>query len=77
VISDGVFYSSVWDVAVVPAWQRGGVGRALMERVLIKLVNDRIPHITLYSEDHAVNFYKKLGFSIDLQTFSAMAYNGR
>ncbi len=36
--SDGVLSATVWDVAVNPAWQRSGLGRALMERLTKKLV---------------------------------------
>ena len=39
----------VWDVAVAPAWQRGGLGRALVERLTASLVEDGIPTITLYA----------------------------
>lgn len=38
--SDGVFNATVWDVAVLPSWQRGGLGRALMERIVKALVED-------------------------------------
>jgi GNAT superfamily N-acetyltransferase len=31
--SDGVLSATIWDVAVHPAWQRVGLGRAMMERL--------------------------------------------
>jgi ribosomal protein S18 acetylase RimI-like enzyme len=48
--SDGVFTATIWDVAVAPAWQRVGLGRAMMERLTRGLVEDGIPNITLYAE---------------------------
>lgn len=45
--SDGVLSATIWDVAVAPAWQRAGLGRALMERLTARLVADGIPTITL------------------------------
>lgn len=47
--SDGALSAVIWDVAVAPAWQRGGLGRALMERLTASLVNDGISTITLYA----------------------------
>eukprot|EP00899_Mesostigma_viride_P018938 jgi/Mesvir1/27045/Mv20741-RA.1 len=35
--SDGVFHATIWDVAVDPAYQKRGIGKALMERMLLKL----------------------------------------
>jgi len=74
VISDGVFYASIWDVAVVPSWQRIGLGRGLMERLLQKLVDDGIPLITLYAERDVVGLYEKLGFKSDQRGMTGMAY---
>ncbi len=45
--SDGVLSATIWDVAILPAWQRSGLGRALMERLTARLVQDDIPTITL------------------------------
>ena len=46
-MSDGVFSATVWDVAVLPSWQKYGLGRAMMERLTAKLVKDGIPTIAL------------------------------
>lgn len=74
VISDGVFYASIWDVAVVPSWQRIGLGRGLIERLLQKLTADGIPLITLYAERDVVGLYEKLGFKSDPRGITGMAY---
>ncbi|KAI8468200.1 MAG: hypothetical protein J3K34DRAFT_378299 [Monoraphidium minutum] len=63
--SDGVFSATIWDVAVAPQWQRSGLGRAMMERLTLGLVEDGIPAINLYAEPQVVDLYKKLGFKED------------
>ena len=35
---------------VLPSWQRDGIGRGLMERLIASLVGDNINAITLYAE---------------------------
>lgn len=47
--SDGALSAVIWDVSVAPAWQRGGLGRALMERLTASLVQEGISTITLYA----------------------------
>lgn len=47
--SDGALSAVIWDVSVAPAWQRGGLGRALVERLTASLVHDGIATITLYA----------------------------
>ncbi|KAI8466646.1 MAG: acyl-CoA N-acyltransferase [Monoraphidium minutum] len=75
--SDGVFNATIWDVAVAPAWQRSGLGRALMERLTAALVADGIPTISLYAEPKVVGLYKKLGFQSDVQGIKGMAFQRR
>ena len=59
--SDGALTATVWDVAVAPAWQRGGLGRALMERLTRGLVADGL-RVALYAEPGVVGLYRRLGF---------------
>lgn len=47
--SDGALSAVIWDVSVAPAWQRSGLGRAMMERLTASLVHDGISCITLYA----------------------------
>eukprot|EP00798_Chlamydomonas_sp_ICE-L_P009764 gene9764-7639_t len=75
--SDGVLSATIWDVAVLPAWQRIGLGRALMERVTERLVLDEIPTITLYAEPVVVTMYEKLGFTKDPEGIRGMAFQRR
>ena len=61
--SDGAFNAVIWDIAVLPAWQKVGIGRGLIERTVHALCQDGIDHITLFSEPNVVSLYRKLGFS--------------
>eukprot|EP00882_Tetradesmus_deserticola_P008157 GHRQ01008596.1.p1 GENE.GHRQ01008596.1~~GHRQ01008596.1.p1 ORF type:complete len:262 (+),score=88.88 GHRQ01008596.1:305-1090(+) len=72
--SDGVFSATIWDVAVSPAWQRSGLGRAMIERLTQQLVQDGISTITLYAEPQVVGLYKKLGFVDDPEGIRGMAF---
>lgn len=72
--SDGVLSATIWDVAVLPVWQRSGLGRAMMERLTRKLVEAQIPTITLYAEPTVVALYEKLGFVKDPEGIKGMAF---
>lgn len=72
--SDGALNATIWDVAVSPAWQRSGLGRAMIERLTHSLVQDGISTITLYAEPQVVGLYKKLGFVDDPQGIRGMAF---
>ena len=50
---------------VHPAWQRGGLGRGLVERLVAALVADGVNAVTLYAEPNVVHMYEKLGFLQD------------
>lgn len=72
--SDGSLAATIWDVAVLPAWQRNGLGRGMMERLVGSLVDDGIPTITLYAEPTVVRMYEKLGFQKDPDGVRGIAF---
>lgn len=72
--SDGALSATIWDVAVAPAWQRGGLGRGMVERLTASLVQDGISTITLYAEPNVVGLYEKLGFVQDPQGIKGLAF---
>lgn len=72
--SDGALSATIWDVAVNPAWQRGGLGRGLVERLTASLVAEGISTITLYAEPGVVGLYEKLGFVKDPQGIKGLAF---
>ncbi len=58
-ISDGEYQSAIYDMAVAPAYQGKGIGKAIVEALL-----SRLPRgvITLYVSPGKTSFYKKFGF---------------
>jgi len=72
--SDGALSATIWDVAVNPAWQRGGLGRGLVERLTASLVDEGISTITLYAEPGVVGLYEKLGFVKDPEGIKGLAF---
>ena len=50
---------------VNPSWQRSGLGRAAVERLISSLAEEDISIITLYAEPKVVGLYEKLGFLKD------------
>lgn len=58
-ISDGVYYASIFDVAVLPAYQRKGIGRLLMHEL-----EKAVPGLRIYLTATFGNepFYEQLGY---------------
>jgi ribosomal protein S18 acetylase RimI-like enzyme len=57
-ISDGLYQAAVYDVAVVPEFQKKGIGTTIIQNIL-----DRVSqcNVILYSALGKEEFYKKLG----------------
>lgn len=60
VLSDGVYYATIHDFLVAPNWQKQGVGRLLLNKVLTKL--QYIPTVMAPALPSSVGFYEKFGF---------------
>ncbi|HEY3318348.1 MAG TPA: GNAT family N-acetyltransferase [Coriobacteriia bacterium] len=56
-------------VAVSPAWERRGVGSALIEAALVKAVELGMTDVWLNARLTAVPFYQKLGFRVTSGVF--------
>ena len=55
----------IWDIAVLSAHQRKGLGKALMDKAIENCIQNTIPEILLdvtVDNHKAFNFYNKLGF---------------
>jgi GNAT superfamily N-acetyltransferase len=62
-ISDGVTYAVVFDVVVLPGWQRQGVGTQIMQYLLDRARAD-VHSVILYAIPGREGFYEKLGFRL-------------
>lgn len=58
VISDGAYQAAIYDVAVVPEFQRQGFGTTIMRNILIRLPQC---NFILYASPDKEGFYEKLG----------------
>jgi len=58
-LSDGVSHSAIFDIAVLPEYQRRGIGRQIMEALQTEAPDTRF---MLTSSFSAVEFYRKLGY---------------
>jgi len=58
-ISDGVYQAAVYDMAVIPDYQRQGIGTIIMENILKKISDC---NIILYAAIGKEGFYKTLNF---------------
>ncbi|HUN56371.1 MAG TPA: GNAT family N-acetyltransferase [Smithella sp.] len=57
-ISDGAYQAAVYDIAVVPDFQKMGIGRMIMEKILERLSGC---NVILYASPGKEDFYRKLG----------------
>ncbi len=74
VIGDGGKFFYVQDVAVLPDYQKNGVGRLIMDR-LLAWISANAPHepfVGLFSTDVAQNFYGHYGFAENREVLSGM-----
>jgi GNAT superfamily N-acetyltransferase len=57
-ISDGVYQAAVYDVAVVPEFQKNGIGTLIMKEIL-----ERLPgcNVILYAAPGKEEFYRTIG----------------
>lgn len=58
-ISDRISYAAIFDVVVAPEFQRRGIGKHIMQRLMREA---EAPNIVLHSVPGKEPFYAKLGF---------------
>lgn len=60
---------SIGRMAVLEAWRKKGVGRCLLRQVLKEAKNRRVNQVSLNAQAHAIDFYRKFGFSVTGEEF--------
>jgi len=58
-ISDGVYQAAIYDCAILPEFQRNGIGTTIMNHILSRLSRC---NIILYASPGKEGFYQKFGF---------------
>lgn len=64
VLSDGVFYASIWDVVVLPEYQNKGVGKKMMSKVIKKIRGKKFKFVGLFDGSGRPKFYSSMGFVV-------------
>lgn len=59
--SDGVYRATIWDVVIDPRYQGAGLGRKLVETVLMHPHLNRVEKVYLMTTNQQ-KFYEKIGF---------------
>ena len=57
-ISDGVYQAAIYDVAVIPEFQKKGIGTAIIKNILDRLSQC---NIMLYASPGKEEFYRRIG----------------
>lgn len=65
--SDGIFRATIWDVAIHPDYQGAGLGRRLVETVLMHPHVRRAERVYLMTTNHQ-RFYQRIGFEENSST---------
>jgi ribosomal protein S18 acetylase RimI-like enzyme len=60
--SDGIYRATIWDVVVHPDYQGAGLGRKLVETVLMHPHVNRVERVYLMTT-HQQSFYQRIGFA--------------
>lgn len=71
-VTDFAYWLFVTDLGVDRAWERQGVGRALMKAALEEAGGEKDVAVYLVANEHAIPFYEKLGME---KADSVMQYN--
>jgi ribosomal protein S18 acetylase RimI-like enzyme len=71
--SDGVYRATIWDVVIHPDYQGAGLGRKLVETVLMHPHVHRAERVYLMTT-HQQTFYKRIGFR-ENSTTTMVLYN--
>jgi N-acetylglutamate synthase-like GNAT family acetyltransferase len=63
-ISDGTYYGTLWDIAVHPQFQKLGVGKLIVARLLAKCRRLQLKMVGLFTALHNRQFYESSGFAM-------------
>jgi N-acetylglutamate synthase-like GNAT family acetyltransferase len=65
--SDGIYRATIWDVVIHPDYQGAGLGRRLVETVLMHPHVNRVERVYLMTTNQQ-KFYQRIGFEVNSTT---------
>lgn len=65
--SDGIYRATIWDVVIHPDYQGAGLGRKLVETVLMHPHVNRVERVYLMTTNQQ-KFYERIGFEVNSST---------
>jgi ribosomal protein S18 acetylase RimI-like enzyme len=65
--SDGIYRATIWDVVIHPDYQGAGLGRKLVETVLMHPHVNQVERVYLMTT-HQQQFYERIGFECNSST---------
>ncbi|NET56598.1 MAG: GNAT family N-acetyltransferase [Symploca sp. SIO2E6] len=71
--SDGIYRATIWDVVIHPEYRGAGLGRKLVETVLIHPLMNRVERVYLMTT-YQQSFYERIGFEHN-STTTMVLYN--
>jgi len=71
--SDGIYRATIWDVVIHPDYQGAGLGRKLVETVLMHPHVNRVERVYLMTTNQQ-RFYERIGFE-ENQTTTLVLFN--
>jgi len=74
-VADGAFNAMLLDIVVHPDFQGQGIGKKIVNNLVIQLRQSEITDITLFAAPHMVDFYHKLGFVAQPHNLNWMLYS--
>jgi ribosomal protein S18 acetylase RimI-like enzyme len=66
-VSDGIYRATIWDVVIDPDYQGAGLGRKLVETVLMHPHVNRVEKVYLVTT-YQQSFYERIGFERNTNT---------
>ncbi|WAL60371.1 GNAT family N-acetyltransferase [Thermocoleostomius sinensis] len=66
-MSDGIYRATIWDVVIHPNYQGAGLGRKLVETVLMHPHVNRVERVYLMTTKQK-EFYQRIGFKVNEST---------
>ena len=74
ICTDGLLHAIIYDVIVATDYQRQGIGKQIMERLVQKCLEAQIGTIQLFCAKGKLAFYEQLGFVVRPDDAPGMQY---